>query len=444
MSHAYIAHAPEDLDTLLEVHEALRQAGISDWYPPADRNTITRGELERRTEDAFAMIVIVSGNAMRAREVREDIERARAAGISLIPYRIDRARLSGIFKTHVAPHLKLDAGEAGAREALVAETRRAYHRRCPVLAVMNLKGGVGKTTVASQVFGTWQAETGKRVLLIDLDPQYNLTQVFFDMDMADACAAKDRSVISLFEKSRLHASGVPSPAADWSQLSTEPFSPSPRRELVHELLGSGGPDGRLDLVSGQFEISKYAFATDAGALRAIKSNFLAMIEHLRSQYDLIVFDTNPNATFLTKCCLEAADRVLAPMHPDVYSLRGVRLLNQVIEEHIEADKRPALSVLFNAVGRREQSTFEADARNGVYNAAAGFRLSGALMSAALPRSGHLAVRVAPDPETAPWRRLVIHHSRGGGVKQMREALKAVAAEFSKLHAGHVTAGQVAV
>jgi chromosome partitioning protein len=437
MSHAYIAHAPEDLDTLLEVHEALRRAGISDWYPPADRNTISPGEVQRRIEDSFAMLVLVSGNAMRAREVREDIERARAAGITLIPYRIDGARLGGTIKSQLAPLLKLDASEDSALDALVAETRRAYHRRCPVLAVMNLKGGVGKTTVASQVFGTWQVETRRRVLLVDLDPQYNLTQTFFDMDVADGFAAKDRSVISLFEKSRLHASGVPSPAADWTRLSTEPFSPAPRRDLVHELLANGGPAGRLDLVSGQFEISKYAFATDADALQAIKSNFLATVEHLRSQYDLIVFDTNPNATFLTRCCLEAADRVLAPMHPDVYSLRGVRLLNQVIDEHIDPDKRPALSVLFNAVARREQSTFEADARNGVYNAAAGFRLSGALLGAALPRSGHLSVRLAPEPDTAPWRRLVIHHSRGGGIKPMREALRAVATEFSKLHAGHL-------
>ena len=88
------------------------------------------------------------------------------------------------------------------------------------------------------------------------------------------------------------------------------------------------------------------------------------------------------------------------MHPDVYSLRGVRLLNQVIDEHIAPEKRPALSVLFNSVVRREQSTFEADARNGVYNAAAGFRLSGALLGAALPRSGHLSVRLAPEPDTA--------------------------------------------
>ena len=101
----------------------------------------------------------------------------------------------------------------------------------------------------------------------------------------------------------------------------------------------------------------------------VGANFRKMIDYYRSHYDLIVFDTNPNATFLTRCALEAADRVLAPMHPDVYSLRGVRLLNQVMQEQVSADKRPYLSVLFNTVGRSEQSNFEADARNGVHPAA---------------------------------------------------------------------------
>ena len=111
----------------------------------------------------------------------------------------------------------------------------------------------------------------------------------------------------------------------------------------------------------------------------VKSQFLRMVDNYRSEYDLIVFDTNPNATFLTRCALEVADRVLAPMHADVYSLRGVRLLNQVISEQVEESRRPALSVLFNAVGRSEQSTFEADARNGAFDAKAGFPLSRALL-----------------------------------------------------------------
>lgn len=431
MTHVYIAHAPEDLDPLLVVHEALRQAAIPDWYRTPG---VGDGLVRDRIANAAAMVVIVSAASIRSPSVRADLEAARALGVRLIPYRIDKARLTGLFKTDVAPHLRIHASDPGALDTLVETVRARYRRRCPVLAVMNLKGGVGKTTVAAQVFGAWQARTGARALLIDLDPQYNLTQVFFDMSRADASASRDKSVISLFERSRLHAADATSPAADWSSLSQTPFAPPARGDLVHELLPDDGPAGQFDLVSGQFEISKYAFATDPGALAAIRQNFLQMIDHYRSHYDLIVFDTNPNATFLTRCCLEAADRVLAPMHADVYSLRGVRLLNQVLQEQVTESRRPALSVLFNAVSRQEQSPFEADARNGVYDDAAAFPLSQALMSSALPRSGHLSVR-APDEETQPWRQLIIHVSRGGGQRAIRQSLTAIGQELDQLVTG---------
>lgn len=432
MSHVYISHSTKDLDELLEIHEALRMAAIPDWYAPND--TEDRPKADQAIDDAFAMIVIVSASAVRSKSVRQDVERAKARNLRLIPYQIDKARMNGFFKHEVQPHLKLSSTLPDGVTQLVDEVQKAYKRKCPVLAVMNLKGGVGKTTVTSQVFGAWQGALGGRVLLVDLDPQYNLTQTFFDMEEADASAAADRSVISLFERSKLHARDATSPGESWLTLSTEPFSPVPRKDLMHDLMGEGSPGGRLDLISGQFEISKYAFANDSGALLKVKSQFLRMVDHYRSEYDLIVFDTNPNATFLTRCALEAADRVLAPMHADVYSLRGVRLLNQVIEEQVEADKRPALSVMFNAVGRSEQSSFEAEARNGTYDGKAGFALSKALLKAALPRSGHLMVKAPKDGQPA-WRQLVIHSGRGGGLKAIRESLKTVGMELKALVEG---------
>ena len=442
MAHVFVSHSPVDLDPLLQVHEALRQAGIADWYPASPSDAENETLIAARIDEAFALIVLVSADSIRSRHVQRDLLLARARGVPIIPIQLDKARLGGLFKELVAPTLRIHASDPGAISALISEVQSFYHRRCPVIAVMNLKGGVGKTTVSAQVFSTWQADAGARVLLVDLDPQYNLTQVFFDMEAADERAARDCSVISLFEKSQLHASEHPSPAASWSSLSREPFNPVPRGRIAHELLGADGPDGRLDIITGQFEISKYAFATDADALNEIRQRFMGSIEALRSQYDLMVFDTNPNATFLTRCALEAADRVLAPMHPDVYSLRGVRLLNQVIRDQVAVDLRPDLSVLFNAVYRREQSAFEADARNGYHDEAAGFALSQALLSGALPRSGHLAVK-EPDPEHPAWRQLVVHHGRGGGLRPIREALSGISSELQALSAAREAAGRAA-
>lgn len=425
MPHVYISHSGADPDALLRLHEALRAAAIAGKYAV--------GEPDRRAADrdigsAFAVIVLVSAAAVRSRAVRQDVETANALGLPVIPYQIDKARLTGFFKTEVLPLLHLSSTQPDGFTRLIGEVQNAYKKKSPVIAVMNLKGGVGKTTVAAQLSGAWQESFGGRVLLVDLDPQYNLTQTFFSMEDADASSAKDRSVISLFERSRLHIKDAASPAENWLTLSTAPFTPASRESYVHEILGTDGPRGRLDIISGQFEISKYAFAADRDALAAIKQHFLRSIDHYRSEYDLIVFDTNPNATFLTRCALEAADRVIAPMHADIYSLRGVRLLNLVIRDQVEADKRPALSVLFNAVNRNEQSTFEGDARNGVYDQIAGFALSKALMGAALPRSAHLAVK-APQEGQPPWKQLLIHSGRGGGLKPIRDSLKQIALEL---------------
>ncbi|MEM6535814.1 MAG: ParA family protein [Pseudomonadota bacterium] len=432
MSHLIIAHGPHDLDPLLLVHEAMRQASIPTWYVTPDGSArVDTAAIDAAIDDAFGMVVLVSGSSVRSKTVQAQLQRARARGLSLFPIRADNGRLSKQFKAALADKLTDAIDDEGALDRLVSNVRKRFERRCPVISVMNLKGGIGKTTIASQVFGAWQSTLGGRTLLIDLDPQYNLTQTFFDMDHADESAARDKSVISLFERSRLHAADAASPADSWSHIETEPVPAAPREIISHDLLTQDGPPGRLDLISGQFEISKYAFASDPNALNAVGANFRRMIDHYRSEYDLIVFDTNPNATFLTRCALEAADRVLAPMHADIYSLRGVRLLNQVIQERVVDTRRPHLSVIFNAVGRSEQSNFEADARNGTYDDQAGFALSKRLLQHALPKSGHLAVR-APEPGDPAWKQLLIHRGRGGGLKAIRDTLTNIATELKNL------------
>ncbi|MEL6857627.1 MAG: AAA family ATPase [Pseudomonadota bacterium] len=432
MSQLFIAHGHRDIDPLLQVHEAMRRASIPTWYTPAGSKDTDPDSVNEAIDNAFGMLVLVSASSIRSKAVQAQLERAVARGLKLFPIRADNARLSKLFRTTLADQLTDSLTDEGALDRLVTAVKARYERRCPVISVMNLKGGVGKTTIASQVFGTWQAKLGGRTLLIDLDPQYNLTQTFFDMEHADASSAIDKSVISLFERSRMHQLDARSPADSWSHINTEPFEPVDRTKISHNLLsGEGAPGGRFDLISGQFEISKYAFAPSPQSLAIVGANFRRMIDYYRSEYDLIVFDTNPNATFLTRCALEAADRVLTPMHPDVYSLRGVKLLHQVIQEQISEEKRPDLSVLFNTVGRSEQSNFEADARNGAFDEQAGFALSQTLLSSALPRSGHLVVR-SPELGSPPWKQLVIHHGRGGGLKRIRESLRGISGELKHL------------
>lgn len=425
MSHAFIAHGADQIDNVLTLNEALRAAGIPAKHMPAQSED--RALANEMIDDASLMIVLVSYDSMRSRSVKTDILRARKNGTRIVAVQADRARLTGFIKSELGHSM---THKIEAIEAIVKDAQRAYRLGCPVVTVMNLKGGVGKTTLTSQLAAVYQARNKNRVLLIDFDPQYNLTQLFYPGPQADEAISTDRSVISLFEKSRIHKPGLPSPADEWNTLSTEPFAPPARDVLTHSLLGDANLKGRLDLIFGQFEISKYAFSTDQAGLESVRENFLRSMDHLRSLYDLIILDTNPNATFLTRCALQASDRLIAPMFTDVYSLRGVRLLNRVIKDQTAPDQRPDLSVLFNAVERREQSDFEADTRNGVFDEQVGFALSKALMTSALPRSRHFQIKV--NEEEPPLRRLLVHHGRGGGLRHIREALSSVSVELGTL------------
>ena len=425
MSHAFITHGADQFDNLLSLHEAFRAAGIPAKYV-AD-GTGDSASTKTLIDDATLMVVLISYDAMRSKSVKADIQRARQNGTRIIPVMADRSRLTGFIKSELGHSLTHTIEDM---DAIVKDAQRAYRLGCPLVAIMNLKGGVGKTTLTSQLAAAYQARNKNRVLLIDFDPQYNLTQLFYPGPMADEAIAADRSVISLFEKSRVHQSDLTSPADAWNTLSTEPFTPAPKHAITHSLLGNISLKGRLDIIFGQFEISKYAFSTDQDGLQAVRESFLRSMDFYRSHYDLIILDTNPNATFLTRCALQAADRVIAPMFTDVYSLRGVRLLNRVIKDQTVPDQRPDLSVLFNAVERREQSDFEADTRNGIFDEQVGFALSRALMNSALPRSRHFSVKVNEDDPAI--KRLLVHHGRGGGLRHVREALSSVAVELGTL------------
>ena len=426
MSHAFITHSADQLDNLLSLHEAFRTAGIPAKYVSGE--TTDRAAINALIDEATLMVVLVSYDAMRSKSVKADIQRARMNGTRIIAVQADRSKLTGFIKAELGHDIKHKIEDI---DEVVQDAQRAYRLGCPVIAIMNLKGGVGKTTLTSQLAAAYQALNKNRVLIIDFDPQYNLTQLFYPGPHADEAIARDRSVISLFEKSRLHKSDIASsPADQWGELTTEPFAPAPRETITHSLLGEANLKGRLDIIFGQFEISKYAFSTDQSGLNAVRENFLRSMDHYRSLYDLIILDTNPNATFLTRCALQAADRVIAPMFTDVYSLRGVRLLNRVIKDQTAPDQRPDVSVLFNAVERREQSDFEADTRNGIFDEQVGFALSKSLMSAAIPRSRHFNVKVNEDDP--PIKRLLVHHGRGGGLRHVREALSSVSVELGTL------------
>ena len=431
MSHVYIAFDPSDVDQLFQLHEALRRENV----PDAFRSATAEAELPKiddmeKLADASAVILVASQASMSSKGVRQEIELAVKLGKPLLVLFVDNAKPKSKWSSLLSNASEFDLLKSAddALEKISSAAREIYEKRCPVISVMNLKGGVGKTTVAAQVFGFLQKERKNRVLMIDFDPQFNLSQFFLTRDETDALTEKDQSVLAMFEPSQLTSSVHPSPALDWTTFNDGIFTPPAPADIVRPLIPREEFSGALDIIPGQFELTKYAFLEDPEALATAEHNLKQSIDRYRKDYDLIVIDTNPSASFLTRVILGVSDHILAPVRPNEFSLRGLRLLEMILKRFSVEDERPGVSVLFNGVPKSQQNQFEQDARDGIFDEDVDFELSKVLIASALYETAYLDLKssVALDNPVA---RLAAYSARGPFAADLRRRLSMITNEI---------------
>ena len=171
-----------------------------------------------------------------------------------------------------------------------------------IIALCNQKGGVGKTTVSVHL-AIYLASIGKKILLIDCDPQGNLTRSFLD----------DDPDIGLFEA-----------------LSGNGFELIPVKENLYILAGSIKLSSLERSLIG--ELDAYTRLRD-------------LLEHKSFQeFDYIIMDSPPSLGVLSTNCLTAAQMVLVPLCAALYSLQGTNDLMSTIAK-VRKNLNPELTIL---------------------------------------------------------------------------------------------------
>ncbi|MFL6136832.1 MAG: ParA family protein [Frankiaceae bacterium] len=182
------------------------------------------------------------------------------------------------------------------RPQLPEPTPLDHHGPARVIAMCNQKGGVGKTTTTINL-GAALAELGRRVLLVDFDPQGALS-----VGLGVNPLQLDRTIYNLLME---------------------------RETPVDEVLLKTGV-AAMDLLPSNIDLSAAEIQLVGEVAR--EQTLARVIEPVVADYDVVLIDCQPSLGLLTVNALTAAHGVIIPLECEFFSLRGVALLMQTIEK----------------------------------------------------------------------------------------------------------------
>ncbi|MCX7049433.1 MAG: ParA family protein [Candidatus Sumerlaeota bacterium] len=206
------------------------------------------------------------------------------------------------------------------------------------VAIINMKGGVGKSTITVNLAwhlylsGGWPLK--RKILVVDLDPQFNASQYLLGSSKyRDEVVTKNRPTIwNIFEeRSRM-------PGHE------EPVSVKPEDAIV-SVDSSSNSGARLDLLPSRLELA-WSLKQPAGKEKLLDS----FLDRVENQYDLILIDCAPTESMLTSAAYHAAPNVFVPVKPEFLSTIGLPLLAKSIEDHNnepESRKTSVIGIVFN-------------------------------------------------------------------------------------------------
>lgn len=178
------------------------------------------------------------------------------------------------------------------------------------ISFINMKGGVGKTTSVVEFATILVKDHGKRVLIIDIDPQTNATFSFIKYDIW---------------QTQIEANTI----ADVLGMNMHLSSRDAEYNINNAVIKNVSEIQGLDLISSHLGLTFLDLDLSAKAGRELILS--RQISRLESEYDYILIDCPPNLTLAPQNALVASDYIIVPIIPDFYSFLGLPLLKNRVD-----------------------------------------------------------------------------------------------------------------
>lgn len=177
-----------------------------------------------------------------------------------------------------------------------------------VIAMCNQKGGVGKTTTTINL-GASLAETGRKVLLVDFDPQGSAS-----VGLGVNPHTLERTIYNLLLNRTIDAADIIVPT---------------------------GVEN-MDILPANIDLSAAELQLVSEVAR--EQTLKRVLDRLRGDYDMILIDCAPSLGLLTINALTAADKVITPLECEFFALRGIALLTETVNK-VKERLNPDLEML---------------------------------------------------------------------------------------------------
>lgn len=186
------------------------------------------------------------------------------------------------------------------------------------ICFFNNKGGVGKTTLVANLAAQMALNLGQRILVIDVDPQCNLTQYLLSDKEFDSTYRDDNPTRTIFDiiqplsMGKGYSSKLPIRKID--NFGVDLIAGDPRLALKEDLLAQDWRDAK------------------AGGTRGLRTTFIfaELISRTAQNYDFIFFDMGPSLGAINRSVLLSADHFIVPMSIDIFSMWAVKNIGQAL------------------------------------------------------------------------------------------------------------------
>jgi chromosome partitioning protein len=208
------------------------------------------------------------------------------------------------------------------------------------ISFLNLKGGVGKTSLLVNV-ASCLAYMGKRVLVVDFDAQSNSSIWLMRLDRWNALGRNPNNfILSAFKE-------------DGSDL----------KQCVQKDIVRNADDEKvlkgLDLIPASFPLMDLEHEVSNPWGKPFYAHFQEELTEIEDQYDYIFFDCPPSFFITSQCAIFSSDHIVVPANPDALSIIGFHLLIDKLEsfkkqsyrwcQEISVPEPQVLGILLNAV-----------------------------------------------------------------------------------------------